>query len=48
LQAGLVFVGEKLALAVTAFAGINVVLAGAWLVIVALLNRQLRDKSAAN
>jgi len=47
LQAGLVFVGEKLALAVPAFAGINVVLAGAWLVIVTLLNRQLGDKSAA-
>ena len=47
LQAGLVFVGEKLALTVPAFAGINVVLAGAWLVIVTLLNRQLGDKSAA-
>ena len=47
LQAGLVFVGEQLALTVPAFAGINVVLAGAWLVIVTLLNRQLRDKSAA-
>ena len=47
LQAGLVFIGERLALTVPAFAGINVVLAGAWLVIVTLLNRQLRDKSAA-
>ncbi len=47
LQAGLVFVGEKLALTVPAFAGINVVLAGAWLVIVTLLNRQLRDKPAS-
>ena len=46
LQAGLVFVGERLALTVSAFAGINVVLAGAWLVIVTLLNRQLREKSA--
>jgi ATP:ADP antiporter, AAA family len=47
LQAGLVFAGERLALSVPAFAGINVVLAGAWLVIVTLLNRQLRDKSPA-
>jgi AAA family ATP:ADP antiporter len=45
LQAGLVFAGEKLALTVPAFAGINVVLAGAWLGIVVLLNRELRRKS---
>ena len=31
IQAGLVFAGERLALAVPAFASINVVLAGAWL-----------------
>jgi len=45
LQAGLVFIGERLALTVPAFAGINVVLSGVWLVIVALLNQQLRRKS---
>ena len=42
---GLVFVGERLALAVPAFAAINVVLAGAWLGVVALLNVALRRKS---
>src|SRR4030095_9408777 len=31
VQAGLVFAGERLAFAVPVFAGINVVLAGAWL-----------------
>jgi AAA family ATP:ADP antiporter len=45
MQAGLVFAGEKLALTIPAFAGINVVLAGAWLGIVVLLNQQLRRKS---
>ena len=45
LQAGLVFAGERLALTIPAFAGINVVLAGAWLVIVTLLNQQLHRKS---
>jgi len=45
LQAGLVFAGERLALTVPAFAGINVALSGVWLVIVALLNQQLRRKS---
>ena len=38
IQAGIVFAGERLALTVPAFAAINVVLAGAWLGIVALLN----------
>jgi AAA family ATP:ADP antiporter len=36
-QAGLVFAGERLAFTVSAFAAINVVLAGAWLLVVALL-----------
>ena len=44
LQAGLVFTGERLAFAVPAFATINVVLAGAWLGVVVLLNRQMREK----
>ena len=41
--AGLVFTGERLAFAVPAFASINVVLAGAWLGVVVLLNRQMRQ-----
>ncbi len=47
VQAGLVFVGERLAFAVPAFASLNVVLAGAWLGVVVLLNRQMRLKSDA-
>ena len=47
LQAVLVFAGERLALAVPAFAVINVVLAGGWLAVVALLNRELRAKASA-
>lgn len=46
VQAGLVFLGERLAFTVPAFAAINVVLAGAWLGVVTLLNRQLRAKAA--
>jgi len=46
LQAALVFAGEQLALSVAAFARINIVLAGVWLGIVVLLNRQLRAKAA--
>ena len=45
LQAGLVYVGEALMLAVPAFAMVNVVLAGAWLGIVTLLNREMRVKA---
>jgi AAA family ATP:ADP antiporter len=45
IQAGLVYTGEALAFAVPAFATINVVLAGAWLGIVTLLNKQMRIKS---
>jgi AAA family ATP:ADP antiporter len=45
LQAGVVFVGERLALAVPAFAAVNVVLVGAWLAVVALLNATLRRKA---
>jgi AAA family ATP:ADP antiporter len=45
IQAGLVYGGEMLALAVPAFAAINVVLAGAWLGIIALLNREMRVKA---
>jgi AAA family ATP:ADP antiporter len=45
IQAGLVYAGEALALAVPAFATINVVLAGAWLGIIVLLNRQMKLKA---
>jgi ATP:ADP antiporter, AAA family len=48
LQAALVFAGERLAFAVPAFAAINVVLAGAWLGVVALLNTELRAKAQAS
>jgi AAA family ATP:ADP antiporter len=46
LQAGLVFIGERLAFAVPAFAAVNVVLAGVWLGVAVLLNRELRRKSS--
>jgi AAA family ATP:ADP antiporter len=45
LQAGVVFVGERLALAVPAFAAVNVVLVAAWLAVVALLNATLRRRA---
>ena len=44
-SAGVVFAGERLALAVPAFASVNVVLAGAWLGVVVLLNATLRRKA---
>ena len=47
IQAGLVFTGERLSFAVPAFAAVNVILAGAWLGVVALLNTQLRAKAQA-
>ena len=47
IQAGLVFVGERLSFAVPAFAAVNLVLAGVWLGVVALLNSQLRAKAEA-
>ena len=47
IQAALVFIGERLAFAVPAFAAVNVVLAGAWLGVVVLLNRQMRLGSAS-
>jgi AAA family ATP:ADP antiporter len=45
LQAALVFVGERMAFAVPAFAAVVLVLVGGWLGVVALLNRQLRAKA---
>ena len=47
VQAGLVFVGERLAFAVPAFAAVNLVLVGGWLAVVVLLNRLLRAKAQA-
>jgi AAA family ATP:ADP antiporter len=45
LSAGVVFVGERLAMAVPAFAAVNVALAGAWLGVAAMLNLNLRRKA---
>jgi ATP:ADP antiporter, AAA family len=47
IQAALVFIGERLAFAVPTFAAINVVLAGCWLGVATLLNRQLSAKAPA-
>jgi hypothetical protein len=46
VQAGLVFLGERLAFAVPTFAALSLVLVGGWLGVVTLLNRQLRAKAA--
>ena len=46
LQAGVVYAGERVALAVPGFAAVNVLLTGGWLAVVALLNARLRAKSA--
>jgi len=45
IQAGVVFVGERLAFAVPAFAAVNVLLAGAWLAVAGLLQVALRRKA---
>ncbi len=42
LQAGVVFAGEKAALAAPGFAAVNIVLVGAWLAVVGGLNANLR------
>ena len=47
LQAGIVFIGERLLLAVPAFAAINVVLVGGWLGVVAMLNSTSTQKAAS-
>jgi len=47
LSAGLVFVGERLALTVSAFAGVNLGLALAWLAVVAALNPSYRAQLRA-
>jgi ATP:ADP antiporter, AAA family len=46
-QAGLVFVGERLALSVPGFAAVNVVLVGLWLTVAGLLNVALARKEQA-
>ena len=46
IQAGIVFAGERLLLTVPAFAVINVVLVGAWLTVVGLINRFTARKPA--
>ena len=45
IQAGVVFVGERLALAVPSFAAVTLALVGGWLAVVSLLNGQLRAKA---
>ena len=45
IQAGVVFVGERLAFTVPAFAAVNVLLAGAWLGVAGLLHASLRRKA---
>ena len=45
IQAGVVFLGERLALAVPSFAAITLALVAGWLGVVSLLNRQLRAKA---
>ena len=47
IQAGIVFVGERLMLAVPAFAAINLVLVGGWLAVVAMINGTLAQKSVS-
>ena len=46
VQAGLVYLGERLAFAVPTFAAVSLVLVSGWLGVVTLLNRQLRAKAA--
>ena len=46
LQAGVVYAGERVALAVPGFAAVNVVLTCGWLAVVALLNARLRAPAA--
>jgi ATP:ADP antiporter, AAA family len=45
IQAGIVFIGERLTFAIPAFAAINIVLAGAWLSVVTLINLAIRRKA---
>ena len=47
VQAGIVYSGERLAMAVPGFAALNIVLVGVWLSVVAMINVNLRRKAAA-
>jgi ATP:ADP antiporter, AAA family len=47
IQAGIVFMGERMLLTVPAFAAINVVLVGGWLTVVGLINAATARKPAA-
>ena len=44
VQAGIVFVGERLLMTVPAFAAVNLALVGAWLAVVSLINTQMAEK----
>src|SRR5262245_54671712 len=46
IQAGIVFVGERLMMTVPAFAVINVILAGCWIGIVTMLSSESRQRTA--
>jgi AAA family ATP:ADP antiporter len=45
VSASMVFAGERLAFTVSAFASVNVVLAGVWIAVVAMLNVAMRRKA---
>jgi AAA family ATP:ADP antiporter len=47
LQAGMVFVGERLSMTVPAFAAVNVVLVGGWLAVASGLHARLRSQAGA-
>ena len=46
-QAGVVFIGERLAFTVPMFAGLNVALALGWIAVVSLLNSAYRERVGA-
>src|SRR6185437_12357585 len=45
VQAGIVYVGEQAAMAVPAFAAVNVVLTAGWLMVASGLNRRLKSQA---
>jgi AAA family ATP:ADP antiporter len=47
VQAGIVFIGEGLALAVPGFAALNILLVGGWFSVSAMINVNLGRKAAA-
>ena len=47
IQAGIVFVGERLAFAVPAFAALNLALVGLWLLVAGAINVELRRRARA-